>query len=125
VITVAARFPHVRTRWGSAALRQIRYRHALAAPRRAFRTKSSASIEESHVDLGYQLKRAAGPALGGQREVVALAAESEERHLDRSRPLREMVIVEGVEHGHLAVDRQAQPRHEAERRVEKREARRF
>jgi WS/DGAT/MGAT family acyltransferase len=60
-------------------------------------------LEESHLDLDYHIRRAAVPAPGGPREVATLAAEIDERRLDRSRPLWEIVIVEGLEHGRIAL----------------------
>ena len=48
----------------------------------------------------------AGPALprpGGPAELAALVADLAERPLDRSRPLWEIHVVEGLEHGHVAL----------------------
>jgi diacylglycerol O-acyltransferase len=60
-------------------------------------------VEDPDLDLDYHVRRAAVPSPGGAREVAALASELDERPLDRSRPLWEMVVVEGLEHGHFAV----------------------
>ena len=60
-------------------------------------------VEEPDLDLELHVRRAAVPSPGGAREVAALAAEIDERPLDRSRPLWELVVVEGLAHGRLAV----------------------
>jgi len=60
-------------------------------------------IEEADLDLELHVRRAAVPSPGGPREVAALAAEIDERPLDRSRPLWELVVVEGLAHGRFAV----------------------
>lgn len=60
-------------------------------------------VEEPEVDLDLHLRRAAVPSPGGPRELATLAAEMLERPLDRSRPLWEMALVEGLEGGRLAL----------------------
>jgi diacylglycerol O-acyltransferase len=60
-------------------------------------------VEEPDLDLELHVRRAAVPSPGGPREVAALAAEIDERPLERSRPLWEMVVVEGLAHGRFAV----------------------
>jgi len=60
-------------------------------------------VEEPGVDLDLHVHRAALPAPGGARELAALAAELDAHPLDRSRPLWEMHVVEGLEGGRLAV----------------------
>lgn len=60
-------------------------------------------LEDADVDLDLHLRRAAVPAPGGPHEIAAMAAEMLERPLDRDRPLWEMVLVEGVEGGRLAL----------------------
>jgi diacylglycerol O-acyltransferase len=59
--------------------------------------------EEAAVDVDLHLRRAAVPSPGGPRELAAMAAEMLERPLDRSRPLWEMAMVEGLAGGRLAV----------------------
>ena len=59
-------------------------------------------IEDPDFDLDYHVRRAALPAPGGQRELAEFAAEVMGRPLDRSRPLWEMYVVEGLEHGLIA-----------------------
>lgn len=60
-------------------------------------------IEEPEIDLDLHLRRAAVPSPGGRHEVAAMAAEIMERPLDRTVPLWEMALVEGLEGGHLAL----------------------
>jgi WS/DGAT/MGAT family acyltransferase len=60
-------------------------------------------IEDPDFDLDYHLRRAALPAPGGARELAQFAADVMSRQLDRSRPLWEMYVVEGLEGGLIAV----------------------
>jgi WS/DGAT/MGAT family acyltransferase len=60
-------------------------------------------VDDPGLDVEYHVRRAAIPRPGGPRELAALAAEIDERPLDRSRPLWEMVVVEGVADGRIAV----------------------
>jgi len=59
-------------------------------------------IEDPGFDLDYHLRRAALPAPGGRRELEDFAAEVMSRPLDRTRPLWEMYVIEGLEHGYIA-----------------------
>ena len=59
-------------------------------------------IEDPDFDLDFHLRRAALPAPGGEAELAEFAAEIMGRPLDRSRPLWEMYMVEGLEHGYIA-----------------------
>jgi len=60
-------------------------------------------IEDPDFDLDYHVRRAALPSPGGRKELEEFAADVFGRPLDRSRPLWEMYIVEGLEGGHIAV----------------------
>ncbi len=60
-------------------------------------------IEDPDFDLDYHLRRAALPAPGGREELAELAAEIHSRPMDRTRPLWDMHIVEGLEDGLMAV----------------------
>jgi WS/DGAT/MGAT family acyltransferase len=60
-------------------------------------------IEDPDFDLDYHVRRAALPAPGGQQELAEFAAEVMSRPLDRSRPLWEMYVIEGLENGLIAV----------------------
>lgn len=59
-------------------------------------------VEDPDFDLDYHLRRAALPAPGGDRELAEFAEEVTSRQLDRRRPLWEMYVVEGLEHGMIA-----------------------
>ncbi len=60
-------------------------------------------IEDPDFDLDYHVRRAALPAPGGLDELAELTAEIAGRPLDRRRPLWELWVVEGLEHGHVGV----------------------
>jgi WS/DGAT/MGAT family acyltransferase len=59
-------------------------------------------LEDPHFDLDYHVRRAALPAPGGPQELAEFAAEAMSRPLDRTRPLWEMYVIEGLENGHIA-----------------------
>jgi len=59
-------------------------------------------IEDPDFDLDYHVRRAALPAPGGMRELEAFVGQVVGLPLDRSRPLWEMYVVEGLEGGRLA-----------------------
>jgi diacylglycerol O-acyltransferase / wax synthase len=59
-------------------------------------------IEDPDFDLDYHVRRAALPSPGGVEELAELSADITSRQLDRSRPLWEMWVVEGLENGHIA-----------------------
>jgi len=60
-------------------------------------------VEDPNFDLDYHVRRAALPRPGGPRELAAFTAEIAGRQLDRSHPLWEMWVVEGLESGHVAL----------------------
>jgi WS/DGAT/MGAT family acyltransferase len=60
-------------------------------------------VEDPGFDLDYHVRRAALPAPGGVQELAELTAEIAGRPLDRRRPLWEICVVEGLEHGHVGV----------------------
>jgi diacylglycerol O-acyltransferase len=59
--------------------------------------------EAADVDLAYHIRRAAVPGPGGPQELAAMVVEMAERPLDRSRPLWEMLMVEGLAGGQVAM----------------------
>jgi WS/DGAT/MGAT family acyltransferase len=60
-------------------------------------------IEDPDFDLDYHVRRAGLPKPGGLDELAELAGDFMGRPLDRNRPLWEMVVVEGLEHDHIAM----------------------
>ncbi|MEY2425591.1 MAG: diacylglycerol O-acyltransferase / wax synthase [Actinomycetota bacterium] len=58
-------------------------------------------IEDPDFDIDYHVRRAALPSPGGQAELAEFAADVMSRPLDRSRPLWEMYVVEGLEDGYI------------------------
>jgi WS/DGAT/MGAT family acyltransferase len=59
--------------------------------------------EVADVDLAYHIRRAAVPRPGGPQELAAMVVEMSQRPLDRSRPLWEMLMVEGLAGGQVAM----------------------
>src|SRR5947207_9540816 len=60
-------------------------------------------VEDPDFDLDYHVRRIAAPAPGSYHELADIAGDIASRQLDRSRPLWELYIVEGLEHGHIGV----------------------
>ena len=60
-------------------------------------------IEDPDFDIEYHVRRAALPAPGGATELAEFAADVFSRPLDRTRPLWEMYVLEGLENGHIAI----------------------
>lgn len=59
--------------------------------------------DAGEIDLEHHIRRAAVPTPGGPRELAAMASEMMERPLDRRLPLWEMLLVEGLAGGHVAL----------------------
>ena len=60
-------------------------------------------VEDPDFDLDYHMRRIAAPAPGSYHELADIAGDVASRQLDRSRPLWELYVVEGLEHGHIGV----------------------
>jgi WS/DGAT/MGAT family acyltransferase len=60
-------------------------------------------VEDPNFDLDYHVRQAAVPAPGGPRELAELVGEVAGWPLDRDRPLWQMWVAEGLEHGHVAI----------------------
>jgi len=60
-------------------------------------------IDDQDFDLDYHVRRAALPSPGGIEELARYVGDVCSRQLDRSKPLWEMDIVEGLEHGNVGL----------------------
>jgi WS/DGAT/MGAT family acyltransferase len=59
-------------------------------------------VDDAAFDLDFHLRRAALPAPGGRRELTAYVQRVLSRPLDRTKPLWELYVIEGLEDGHVA-----------------------
>lgn len=60
-------------------------------------------IEDPGFDIDFHIRQVAVPEPGGPRELAAFVGEVAGWPLDRDRPLWQMWVVEGLEHGHAAL----------------------
>jgi diacylglycerol O-acyltransferase len=59
-------------------------------------------VDDADFDIEFHVRRAALPAPGGPRELADYVQRVHSRPLDRSKPLWEMYLIEGLEGGHVA-----------------------
>jgi diacylglycerol O-acyltransferase len=85
------------------------HRVALVAPFRQrmvaqpFGLQHPGLVDDPDFDLDFHIRRAHLPVPGSHEELAQLAAGLASQPLDRTRPLWEFHVVEGLEHGHVAV----------------------
>src|SRR4051794_18875663 len=60
-------------------------------------------VDDPHFNIGYHLRHTALPAPGGEQELRNLVGRVMAQHLDRSRPLWEIWMVEGLSGGQWAM----------------------
>jgi WS/DGAT/MGAT family acyltransferase len=60
-------------------------------------------VDDPDLDLDYHVRAVAAPEPGGQRELLDLAASLADTPFDRSRPLWEFTVIEGLEDGRAAL----------------------
>ena len=59
-------------------------------------------IEDPHFDLDFHVRHIGLPAPGTKQQLAAQVERIIARPLDRSRPLWELYLIEGLENGHIA-----------------------
>jgi diacylglycerol O-acyltransferase / wax synthase len=60
-------------------------------------------VDDPHFDLAFHVRRSALPTPGGEEELLDLVGRLLARQLDRSRPLWEVYVIEGLPDGRFAV----------------------
>ena len=60
-------------------------------------------VDDERFDISYHMRRSALPRPGSQAQLEELVAREQARRLDRSRPLWELIVVEGLQDGGFAV----------------------
>lgn len=60
-------------------------------------------VDDEDFDIGYHVRRSALPKPGSRDQLMELVGRVQSRQLDRSRPLWEVYLVEGLSDGRLAV----------------------
>ncbi|CAN5853304.1 wax ester/triacylglycerol synthase family O-acyltransferase [soil metagenome] len=66
-----------------------------------FRLHHPVWVDDPDFDLDYHVRRIGAPSPGGPKELAELAGQIASTPLDRSRPLWELWLIEGLEHDHV------------------------
>jgi WS/DGAT/MGAT family acyltransferase len=78
-----------------------RYRQRLQQP--APGVTNPVWVDDGQFDLGWHVRRASLPAPGTDDQLAALVGQEMSRKLDRSRPLWELTVIEGLTRGRFAL----------------------
>ncbi len=78
-----------------------RYRQRVLEP--SFPLASAVWVDDKDFDLSYHVRHAALPAPGTNAQLTEYATRILSRQLDRHRPLWELYVIEGLEHGRVAL----------------------
>jgi diacylglycerol O-acyltransferase / wax synthase len=80
-----------------------RYRHKLASSHTALDSSRPVWVDDPSFNLEYHVRHSALPAPGGWKQLCDLTARIFSQQLDRSRPLWEMWLIEGLEENRFAL----------------------
>ncbi len=68
-----------------------------------FRLAHPLWVDDPDFDIDYHVRRIGAPSPGGPEELAVLAGQIAGSQLDRARPLWELWVIEGLEHGHVGI----------------------